>query len=115
MKTFTKFELVAEIERRIGQPTSKLWRASGDTLRALLDVLPKVDACPTANRAACDDTHCPGWAVFNLGEAREGIQRCDTCERFPSDDAARAHVRKCEACKQSNYQQRRVHPEAGRL
>lgn len=39
---------------------------------------------------------CPGWAHFNVGEAGEGIQRCDECDAFPDDDAASwAHAKHC--------------------
>ena len=41
----------------------------------------------------CD---CPGWMHFNVGEDREGIQRCDECNKFESDeDAAREHSKHC--------------------
>jgi hypothetical protein len=36
---------------------------------------------------------CPGWAVFNGDE----VQRCDSCQRFDSDDAAWLHVAKLVA------------------
>jgi hypothetical protein len=44
----TKYDLVAEIERRIGTPTDNLWGASKATLLALLEHLPEptVPAAP---------------------------------------------------------------------
>jgi len=44
----------------------------------------------------CDDPACRGWAHFNLGDAREGIQRCDQCDAFAGDDDALiAHDQHC--------------------
>lgn len=39
---------------------------------------------------------CPGWAHFNLGADREGIQKCDDCVRFATDEeASEAHASHC--------------------
>jgi len=41
------------------------------------------------NGSTCDDGGCPGWVID--AETNE-IQRCDTCQRFDSDDSALAYV-----------------------
>ena len=35
---------------------------------------------------------CDGWDVFEITPNRAEIQRCDDCDRFPSDDEARRYV-----------------------
>lgn len=37
----------------------------------------------------CLDCGGKGLAIYNEGDANEGVQRCDTCKRFDSDAAAR--------------------------
>lgn len=51
--------------------------------------------CPTARTGCCDDDHCRGWEWFNDSE----IERCDTCRRFPDDEAAALHVQGCAPCR----------------
>lgn len=47
----------------------------------------------------CDDPACRGWCHMDDSHGRgPGIERCDTCKRYPDDAAAiRAHDHECKA------------------
>jgi hypothetical protein len=51
-----------------------------------------------------DNEECPacsgkGWLVdFNIDDDALELQRCDTCERFASDDDAQRHVATSKTC-----------------
>lgn len=47
--------------------------------------------CPDRDAPRCDDLACRGWCHM-----QNGIERCDTCQRYPDDSAARtAHAKEC--------------------
>ena len=49
-----------------------------------------VTGCPAVCEKCISECDCggKGWDLYNEGTSREGIQRCDTCKRFESDEAA---------------------------
>lgn len=53
---------------------------------------------------------CRGWAHFNVGTDREGIERCDNCQQFEDDDAAaRAHDLHCKCGAGADRRAQRCH------
>lgn len=69
---------------------------TGDSKAEIVEWFHEIKDLDKANKGLnpvrCDPG-CPGWGVFNGTE----IQRCDTCQRFKSDDEAIAYVLAIEA------------------